>query len=184
MTAVPVRPYEVGGWLLGYWGEGDESVFITNATPPSRGTPFGVTISGRRHRRRFDEAWDASEGLVTFLGDWHTHPASPPVPSRRDLRALDRLARDPDYGAPRPIIAIVSTARWPWREVEPALAFYMREPDGDVRSLKPRVEDALPEAAALVPAWPWPKARPEAQLETDSQRASRCRKGVRDRPKL
>lgn len=35
------------------------------------GSPFGAHISAAGHRERFDQAWQASGGVVTFLGDWH-----------------------------------------------------------------------------------------------------------------
>jgi integrative and conjugative element protein (TIGR02256 family) len=158
---LPHRPYEVGGWLLGYWADDESSIFLTHATPPaSRGTPLGVRISGRGHREKFDHAWGASGGLVTFLGDWHTHPGSPPLPSARDRAALRKLATDPSYGTPEPLMAILTTPRWPWHEHRSAVAFYLRTANEEVNPLAAVVTDELPTPAAAVPDWQWPPRRP------------------------
>jgi integrative and conjugative element protein (TIGR02256 family) len=160
LTSLPACPCEVGGWLLGYWAEDNGSVFVTGATPPaSRGTPFGVSISAAGHRHRFDEAWQASGGLVTFLGDWHTHPGSPPFPSARDEAALVKLATGPKFGTPEPLIAIVSTPRYPWREGPVTIGFYLGGGEEDARSVEAHVTSGLPTIALTVPAWRWPKYR-------------------------
>ncbi len=160
LMSVPARPYEVGGWLLGYWAEDSSSVLITHATPPaSRGTPYGVRISGRGHRPRFEQAWDASGGLVTFLGDWHTHPGSPPYPSARDEAALVKLETGVKFGTPKPLIAIVSTPRYPWCHGSVTIGFYLGSGKEAARSVEAHVTSQLPTVAQGVPAWRWPKDR-------------------------
>lgn len=175
MAGVPVRPFEVAGWLLGFWADDESALFVTHATPPaSRGTPLGVHVSGRGHKDKFQAAWDASEGAVTFLGDWHTHPGSPPVPSPTDHRALVKLASASEFGTPQPLIAIMSTPRWPWSmertsqstiRWQPShgtrsIAFYLREVSGAVVALEVNVTDELPPQARAVPLWRWPGRRP------------------------
>lgn len=110
--ALPTRPWEIGGWLIGYWTTDRAAVVVTHATRPAvRGTPFGIEISAKGHRRRFDEIYDQTGGRATFLGDWHTHPGGGASPSGTDRTALKQLATDPDYDTPEPVIAIVSTGR-------------------------------------------------------------------------
>jgi integrative and conjugative element protein (TIGR02256 family) len=159
LSSIDARPWEVGGWLLGYWAEDLSSLFVTHLTPPTSGRPWKVTISGRGHRRYFDEAWDASGGVVTFLGDWHTHPAAPATPSRRDREAVVKLATEPDYGTPRPLVAIVKTPRWPWQRSVSHPRFYLGDDQGETAELVPRSTEELPGAAARVPRWLWPTRR-------------------------
>jgi integrative and conjugative element protein (TIGR02256 family) len=160
LAVLAARPWEVGGWLLGYWADDRRSLFVTHLTPPTGGRPWQVTISGRGHRRYFDEAWEASSGAVTFLGDWHTHPGAAATPSRRDRQALTKLATEPDYGTPRPLAVIVKTARWPWRQVASVPRFYLGNAQGETVELAPRAADNLHDSAARVPVWPWPRAHP------------------------
>jgi integrative and conjugative element protein (TIGR02256 family) len=158
LLRLPARPWEIGGWLLGYWAQSQKEVVVTHATPPAmRGTAFGVTISGKGHMQRFDEAWERSGGRVTFLGDWHTHPGGPTRPSRQDRRALDQLAEDEDYGTPTPLAGIVQVPRWRCSNLERSSAFYLRNRRGDVRELVPRVIATLPSEVDRVPAWDWPE---------------------------
>lgn len=149
------RPWEVGGWLLGYWDEAEGNVLVTHATPPSRGTPFHIRISGRHHRQFFDQAWEASEGRVTFLGDWHTHPGGPPNPSERDEKAIAQLAEDNRYGNSPPLMLIAGTAKWPHTKLATRFGFYLggSEP---VVPLRARSTDELPSPADQVPDWRWP----------------------------
>ncbi len=114
LSALRGRPWEIGGWLLGY--RAPSSIVVTHATAPaSRGTPFGVTISGRGHRPAFDRLWDATDGRVTFLGDWHTHPGGAARPSARDETAAADIAGDADFKTPKPLIGIVAMPRLPRR---------------------------------------------------------------------
>lgn len=161
LLALPPSPREVAGWLLGYWTGDDSHLFVTHATPPGpAGTPSGVHVSGDGHRGRFDQAWDASHGHVTFVGDWHTHPGGPASPSPRDREAMQKLATHPAYGTPEPLIAIVQTPRWPWSRTERDIRCFLRHQGGTVVPQAHAVASTLPEVACEVPVWPWPSRRP------------------------
>lgn len=161
LLALPASPREVAGWLLGYWTADEAHVVVTHATPPGPpGTPYGVHVSGDGHRARFDQAWDASGGHVTFLGDWHTHPGGPAVPSERDNGAMEKLATEPSYGTLEPLIAIVRAPRWPWSCTDRDIKCYLRRRDGTIVLGVHAVTDELPVCAAGVPSWPWPVRRP------------------------
>lgn len=157
LRRLPAGPCEVGGWLLGYWTANERDVVVTHATPPGpRGRPWGVTISGRGHRERFDAAWAASAGTVTFIGDWHTHPGGEAIPSDRDRRAMAKLADNAAYGTPRPLIAIVQTPGWPWSRERDETRFYLRGEEATISELVPSVTARLPSIAVRVPSWTWP----------------------------
>lgn len=157
LARLPARPWEVGGWLLGYWTGDQAALFVTHATPPARrGTPRGVRISGEGHREHFDCAWEASGGHVTFLGDWHTHPGCVATPSKRDLIALRDIAQEPDFGTPNPLAGLVRTARWPFLTARSESRWHVRDGEGVVHELVPRIAHSLPDAAQAVPRWRWP----------------------------
>lgn len=163
---LPGRPWEVGGWLLGYWTEDRDALFVTHATPPGpRGLPNGIWISGRGHRKRFDTAWEASGGIVTFLGDWHSHPGGPTSPSDRDERAARQLAEEEDYRTPEPLLGIVSLPRRPRREMPRGSGWWLRSREGELQEVTPHLVDSLPATAARVPQWPLPRARAEGARE-------------------
>jgi integrative and conjugative element protein (TIGR02256 family) len=159
LLAIPFRPWEVGGWLLGYWSADEQTIVVVVATPPSgRGSAFGVTISGRGHGRKFDEAWDASSGSITFLGDWHTHPGGSPRPSTTDCDAMQQLATDPAYGTPVPLIAIVAAPRLACGGRSPETGYLLRTKDGRVHRLEPELTTVVPLLEGL-PQWRWPRRR-------------------------
>lgn len=160
LHGLPARPWEVGGWLLGYWTPDRSALFVTHATPPGpRGTCSGVWISGHGHRERFDEAWSASGGIVTFLGDWHTHPGGPTRPSGRDARAVRQLAGGEQYGTPEPLLGIVALPRWRAGRTRRHSGWWWRSTEGKLQRLIPIVVDTLPPVAERVPAWRWPRSR-------------------------
>lgn len=157
LALLPARPWEVGGWLLGFWTGDESEIFVTHATPPvGRGTPFGVRVAGRGHRPRFDEAWEASRGHITFVGDWHTHPGCPATPSRRDLTALRQLADDFDYGTPQPLAGITQTPRWPFSTFPRETRWHLFDGHEVVHEVTPRITSTLPEQASTIPRWRWP----------------------------
>jgi integrative and conjugative element protein (TIGR02256 family) len=58
-------------------------------------------------------AWTA-DGSV-WIGDWHTHPVTPPIPSERDLRTYAQLLADPDLAFNAFVALIIGTTRPDWR---------------------------------------------------------------------
>jgi integrative and conjugative element protein (TIGR02256 family) len=159
LAHLPGRPWEIGGWLLGYWRADGSTVVVTHATPPGRrGTPFGVTVDAEHHQPLFDAAWDSSSGHVTFLGDWHTHPGGPAQPSARDRRALKQLAQEADYQTATPLIVIVANPRWPWSKEPREPRFWLQLNDGDDPvSMEPQRFLSLPPEAKRIPRWAWPR---------------------------
>jgi integrative and conjugative element protein (TIGR02256 family) len=159
LLAIPFRPWEVGGWLLGYWSSDEQTIVVVAASPPAgRGSAFGVTISGRGHRRKFDEAWDVSSGRITFLGDWHTHPGGSPSPSTTDRDAMLQLATDPAYGTPVPLIAIVAAPRLACDGRSPEIGYLLHTKGGRVHRLEPELMKVVPLLECL-PQWRWPRRR-------------------------
>jgi integrative and conjugative element protein (TIGR02256 family) len=144
--------------LLGYSDEPENCVVLTHATPPSRGTPYHVRISGRHHRRYFDEAWEATDGNVTFAGDWHTHPGGHPSPSETDEEAMAQIDEDPAFGEGPLITAIAGAGRWRPRVPGVDLRFYTLLRGVPVR-LTPNYFDELLDPERRVPDWRWPRQR-------------------------
>lgn len=101
-------PMETGGLLAGYWA-GDE-VVITHAIGPGP--------NAKHERLSFDPdcQWQSKEIIrlyevndreITYLGDWHTHPCGPTIPSDLDKRAIQNIADNEAARASRPLMLIV-----------------------------------------------------------------------------
>jgi len=72
---------------------------------------------------------------------------------------MRKLATETDYGTPEPLIAIVQAPRWPWAGTPRAFRCYVRNSDGKPIPLPYTMMHELPDPAAEVPTWPWPRAR-------------------------
>lgn len=111
-------PDESGGVLLGY------------SWPGRRGrieviSQVGPGPKARHQRRRFepDGAWqdakisaayEASGRVLTYLGDWHSHPRGGGSPSRLDTRTAREIAGCVEARLAHPLLVIIhgEPGRW------------------------------------------------------------------------
>lgn len=97
---------ETGGILLGH--DLGDTLHITMAGDPG---PRAKRTSDRFLRDRdhaarlADLAWKTDR--AQWLGEWHTHPATPPVPSPIDLTSYARHLQDPDLNFNRFVSVII-----------------------------------------------------------------------------
>ena len=78
---------ESGGIILGYVR--GEHLEITEVTEPASGDErrrFFFLRRPRGHQEIAQKRWAESQGLIRYLGEWHTHPEDFPSPS-----CLDRM---------------------------------------------------------------------------------------------
>lgn len=103
-------PLETGGLLVGYCSADDDHVVVTDMVGP------GPQAKHRKrtyrpdynfHREEIGRIFTESGGILTYLGDWHSHPAAPSCLSFLDKRALRNIARFPDNYIARPIMLIL-----------------------------------------------------------------------------
>jgi integrative and conjugative element protein (TIGR02256 family) len=100
---------ETGGILLGHLRP-DGTADVTHAGEPGPAAVRTPTF----FLRDLDHArWLAAETFArdasTWIGEWHTHPAIPALPSTRDLDTYTRLLADPELNF-TVIVAVILTA--------------------------------------------------------------------------
>lgn len=102
-------PQETGGVLMGYWVSPEEVVVAhaTSAGPNARHMRDGYEPDIAHDQVEIARIYESSGRLHTYLGDWHTHPATGPGMSRRDRRTLVGIAADPGARASAPLMVIV-----------------------------------------------------------------------------
>lgn len=94
--------------LLGYWA--GVEVVVTDVVGPGPCAvhkPASFSPDHDWQLERLAETYTASGRVVTYLGDWHTHPGGAPAPSARDRRTMRRIRRSGRARQRRPLMVIV-----------------------------------------------------------------------------
>lgn len=114
-AAEGAAPDETGGVLLG-WRNGDALVIdrVVDAGPGAERWPMGMRPDADYQALMIAEAFEESDGAVTYLGDWHSHPGTMAIPSRRDRKTLRNIATDEDAQCPAPAMLILGTGDQDW----------------------------------------------------------------------
>jgi integrative and conjugative element protein (TIGR02256 family) len=90
---------EAGGMLLGRLILGGNDVVVDSASEPApedRRARYWFRRARRPAQTVVDRVWRESNGVVNYLGEWHSHPERIPSPScidRRDWRRVSRLTK-------------------------------------------------------------------------------------------
>lgn len=86
---------EAGGILLGHVrGIHLEIMEATVPTPKDRRLKYFFERLLHGHQSIAERRWRESNGLIRYVGEWHTHPEDHPTPSGLDIAEWQRLASD------------------------------------------------------------------------------------------
>ena len=103
-------PKETGGILMGYTVESIDFV-ITNIIGPGKNAVHGDTTfqpDQRFHEDEIARIYEESGGLITYLGDWHTHPNSYPYLSSKDQQTIVSIAKYKEARLSNPLMLIAA----------------------------------------------------------------------------
>lgn len=85
--------YETGGILLGKFNKENRVVEITEVHELK--TNFFSRIlykrSGRKAQKIINRRWYETNGVINYIGEWHTHPNMQAVPSSTDISSLKEI---------------------------------------------------------------------------------------------
>lgn len=116
------RLRETGGALLG-WRDGNDAV-VARVLGPGPNASHGFRSfepDGEWQQEQGEEIYFASGRTIAYIGEWHTHPFSAPLPSSQDRLTAAKIAADSCYRAPKPLSAIIGCSWRPFRSVDPDL---------------------------------------------------------------
>ena len=102
-------PLETGGVLLGYATSASEVVvgWLSGAIGrPKRGL-FSFAPDTRAHQEVVDKYHGASDGILTYVGEWHSHPLAALAPSHLDVATMQDVARRLQPAALPPVLILV-----------------------------------------------------------------------------
>lgn len=94
------RRFETGGVLFGEVDEELKIIWvdeISGPPPDSLASPAGFICGVEGVSALNDEKKRRTRGSVAFVGMWHTHPVSLPLPSDTDQSAMDALLTDGSF---------------------------------------------------------------------------------------
>ena len=101
-------PSEFGGLLMGYYSEDSKTVLITDTVLPKKYTSskyfFERGIKGLKTVLK--SLFKKTPSLI-YIGEWHTHPDNPPIPSITDLAALSEIIQHDKVFIANPILLII-----------------------------------------------------------------------------
>lgn len=101
---------EAGGILLGKRrGRHLEVLMATEPMLTDRRLPYFFTREEHGHGEAAKLAWQASGGLVDYLGEWHTHPQRIPVPSSVDRSEWRKLSVTRAEQSPLVVVVVGTT---------------------------------------------------------------------------
>lgn len=88
---------EAGGILLGRISIDYSEYIIEDISEPSlkdRRFKFGFIRNKSNAQKIINEAFKKSNGTIHYLGEWHTHPESNPIPSIIDKKLIDNIINE------------------------------------------------------------------------------------------
>ena len=91
---------EAGGVLIGRYLCDSDDIVVDQVTEPMPGDKRGRYFFHRAqkaHQHAIEQAWQASQGTRTYLGEWHTHPEAHPTPSGVDTGDWRRKLQQDQY---------------------------------------------------------------------------------------
>jgi integrative and conjugative element protein (TIGR02256 family) len=81
---------ERGGVILGKLYPQNDTIEITHffEDNPLNSSEYGLELNVNYLQENIERIWEESNGQITYLGDWHTHPQLKAEPSLRDYKTF------------------------------------------------------------------------------------------------
>ena len=147
------HPNETGGMLLGWTNPGENLIAVCAVTGPGPNAAHHLTAfepDTAWQQRHLDAVYTATDGSVTFVGDWHTHPSGGFGMSRRDRRTMRHTARTSEARTPHPLMGLLARAPdgtyrlgiWAWAPSIIPLSYGVATPL-DVQSWTPTPDERI-----------------------------------------
>lgn len=109
------NPYETGGILIGNYSKDLTTANILQITPPPKNSNHkrnSFYRSSIKLKKILDIAWE--QGYY-YLGEWHYHPNSIPIPSNIDIKQMIDFSKAKSLKCPEPILVIIGGNRTDWK---------------------------------------------------------------------
>ncbi|MEU9961226.1 Mov34/MPN/PAD-1 family protein [Streptomyces sp. NPDC050982] len=104
---------ETGGILLGHHTHNTVTVHHAGTPGPAAVRTPTYFLRDLAHAQALADEAFASDASV-WVGEWHTHPTSRPIPSARDAATYRQLLADPELGFHSVIAVILAPREHHW----------------------------------------------------------------------
>lgn len=101
---------EIGGLLMGEHVSDGVFRLVEVSVQRSRGGLACFTRHPREHQAQLDDFFERHDRDYTrfnYLGEWHSHPSFPVIPSTRDYATMTSIVADPNVGVNFLVLMIV-----------------------------------------------------------------------------
>ena len=103
-------PHEIGGVLMGeHIDEAEFCIVDLTIQEQSGSVAFFIRLVADivQPLKEFFKRTGYNYRKFNYLGEWHSHPSFPPVPSEKDIQSMQEIVTDSDTGANFAILLIV-----------------------------------------------------------------------------
>lgn len=115
-------PEEFGGILVGYYADDNKTVVISETVLPAEfiSARFSFVRGSKGLRKKLEKLYAQTPSLI-YVGEWHTHPDNPAIPSGTDMKALQEIVQSDGVLINNPILLIISICK---KKCDPAFFVY------------------------------------------------------------
>ena len=105
-------PNEFVGLLIGYYSNDIKTVHIQKTLLPKKykSSKYSFERGSKGLRTKLEKLYRKTPSLV-YVGEWHTHPDNPAVPSGVDASALREIVDNENVAIANPILLIISICK-------------------------------------------------------------------------
>lgn len=100
--------YETGGILLGKFNRKNKLIEISEVyeLKTSLFSKILYKRNARKAQKIINKRWKETEGIINYIGEWHTHPNMLAHPSRTDINSLKEIYDKVKHVLPGTILII------------------------------------------------------------------------------
>lgn len=101
-------PNEFGGFLIGNYSEDSKVLYITDTILPNtfKASKYLFERSTDGIDFKFEKFY-AESPQKYYVGEWHTHPDSSPIPSNTDIKAMKTIVNHDQVSIKNPVLLII-----------------------------------------------------------------------------
>lgn len=105
-------PKEFGGFLIGYYSEGNKHLYITDTILPKKfqASKYSFERSTKGIENELTGYYSEQPKKI-YIGEWHTHPDNSPIPSSTDISAINAIINNQNSCITNPVLLIIGYSK-------------------------------------------------------------------------